>query len=108
MTDMGYDTAGMRTGAAGCQDTADAADRAATAFSRIQVSSAVFGRVPAAAGLSAALDGARQRQGRSAAAEAVARADLARRVRSAADQGDALTASTTAIAGRPGAVVAAM
>ena len=110
MTDIGYDTTGMRVGAAGCEDAADAADDTATAFSRIAISSAMFGRVPAASMLSAALDGARDRQGRTAAAEAVSRADLARRLRSAADQGDGLTTATTRIAtrGGPGTIVAAM
>jgi hypothetical protein len=110
MTDIGYDTTGMRMSAGGCEDAADAADHTATAFSRIAISSAMFGRVPAASVLSAALDGARDRQGRTAAAEAISRADLARRLRSAADQGDGLTTATTRIAtrGGPGMIVAAM
>jgi hypothetical protein len=99
----------MRAAATGCQDAADAADQTATAFSCIAISSAVFGQVPAASVLSAALDGARDRQGRTAAAESVARADLASRLRSAADQGDGLTSTTsTATGGGPGMIVAAM
>jgi hypothetical protein len=66
--------------------------------------------VPAASTLFAALVGARDQQGRMAAAEATSRAGLARRLSSAADQGDGLTATTTTIAARPGhgMIVAAM
>ena len=110
MTDMAYDTTGMRAGAAGCHDAATAADQAATTLSRIAITSAAFGRVPAASMLFAALVGARDQQGRMAAAEATSRASLARRLSSAADQGDGLTATTTTIAARPGngMIVAAM
>jgi hypothetical protein len=98
MTDMGYDSSALRASAAGHQESADAADEAANSYSRIQVTSAAFGRVAAAAGLSAALDVARQTEGRSAAAEMQARHDLAGRARVAADVGDALTAVTSGIA----------
>ena len=110
MTDMAYDTTGMRAGAAGCHDAAPAADQAATALSRIAITSAVFGRVPAASMLSAALVGARDQQGRMAAAESASRAGLARRLRSAADQGDGLTTTSTTIAAGVGSgrIVAAM
>ena len=110
MTDMAYDTTGLRAGAAGCTDAAHAADQAATALSRIAVSSGVFGRVPAASMLSAALVGARDQQGRMAAAESVARGDLARRLRAAADHGDSLTTTSTTIAAGVGSgrIVAAM
>jgi hypothetical protein len=66
--------------------------------------------VPAASMLFAALVGARDQQGRMAAAEATSRASLARRLSSAADQGDGLTTTTTTIAARPGngMIVAAM
>jgi hypothetical protein len=110
MTDMAYDTTGMRAGAAGCHDAATAADRAATELSRIAITSAAFGRVPAASMLSAALVGARDQQGRTAAAEAASRAGLARRLGTAANQGDGLTTTTTSIATRAGngMIVAAM
>lgn len=110
MTDMAYDTTGMRAGAAGCHEVAHAADQAASALARIAVTSQTFGRVPAASMLSAALVGARDQQGRMAAAEATSRAGLARRLRSAADQGDGLTTTSTTIAAGVGSgrIVAAM
>ena len=110
MTDIAYDSTGLRAGAAGCQDAAQAADQTATALSRISITGQTFGRVPAASMLSAALVGARDQQGRSAAAEAVARNGLARRLRSAADQGDSLTTTSTTIAAGVGSgrIVAAM
>jgi hypothetical protein len=95
---MGYDTAGLRAGAAGHQATADAADLGAGAYARIVVNPAAFGRVPAAAGLARTLDSVRHQQGRASAAEAALRSDLAHRVTSAAEAGDGLTTTSTAVA----------
>lgn len=95
---MAYDVAALRAGATGHQDVADAAERAAGAYAALNVVGAVFGRVATAAVFAASVERAGQSQGRSAAAEVGARADLAGRVRAVADLGDGLTTATTTIA----------
>jgi hypothetical protein len=108
---MAYDTVALRAGASGHQDVADAADRAVGAYAQLHIVQTVFGRVAAAAGLSAAVEAARQSQGRAAAAEVAARIDLAKRVNAAANSGDGLTVASSAIASRvhaPGLIAADM
>jgi hypothetical protein len=107
--DVAYDSAGLRVGAGGHLEAADAAGRVVSVLASAVVPAGVFGRVSAAGGFAATLEAARDGQGRSAGAEAESRRGLAARVGSAADQGDGLTAATTAVAGSvSGAVVVGM
>lgn len=106
MPDMGYDSAGLRTGATGHGESARAADAAARALSTIQVVAAAFGTVPAVPGFCGGVENARWTQGRGAGAEAAERSGLAERVRRAAALGAGLTTSTTTIASEVDSAIA--
>lgn len=110
LSGFGYDTSGLRFGALAHQEAGAAAGRMASVLAAATVAAGAFGRVRAAAGFAAAVEVVRETQGRAAGAEAAARVGTAARVRSTADQGDELTATTTAVAQmpRPGAIVAAL
>lgn len=95
---MAYHAMGLQAGAAAHLEVGDAVDRAVGAYAGFAVNSVVFARVAGAAELSAVVENARLIRGRAAAVEAAARADLAGRVHSAAEMGQQLTDTTTAVA----------
>ena len=104
--DVGYDVAGLESAATGQDAAAESATGLARGLSRIVVSAADLGRVPAVARLVAAAQAARDAQAAGAHAESQRRADLAGRARTNAHMGSMLTSDTTTIAGgaTPGAV----
>jgi hypothetical protein len=108
VTGMAYASAGLRAGAQDHEEAAGQAGRVASVLASAVLPAGVLGQVTAAPGFAAAVEVVREAQGRAASAEATARADLAARARSAADQGDGLTATTTSLARAvvPGSIAA--
>jgi hypothetical protein len=104
--DFGYDVAGLESAATGQDGAAASATGLAQGLSRIVVSAADLGRVPAVTRFVAAAQAARDAQTTGARAESQRRADLAGRARTNAHMASMLTTDTTSIAGgaTPGAV----
>jgi hypothetical protein len=95
---LAYDTAGLRAGAGGLQQTAADADQAGSALGAAPLEPIMFGRTPGAAVFAAAVQAARAAQARGFRHESERATGLSGRADTAAGLGDGLTAESGAVA----------